>query len=195
MTAPTAPESRIYRASGIELETNAAGRLEWLHGMACPYGVPTDIGFYTEILEIGCFKKSCNEAAKALPLLLFHNASSLDHIIGQASEWDHRDDGLWGIWRLGDSSHAQRAAHMAQDGDLGFMSVGFQGNPARDGYEYHDDGSVTITRRECRLLEVSLTPTPAYKDAQVSKVRTAAPERKVYPHRSEWARILDELSS
>lgn len=62
---------------------------------------------------------------------------------------------------------------MAESGSLGYMSVGFQ--PVRSVTTFSDDpddDEMTITRVEARLLEVSLTPTPAYADATVTKVRT-----------------------
>jgi hypothetical protein len=53
-----------------------------------------------------------------------------------------------------------------------------------------------VTRLESRLVEVSVTPTPAFADAQVTMVRT----RAVRPHRPElmvntWRRELERLRS
>ena len=59
-------------------------------------------------------------------------------------------------------------------------------------------GLMSITRREARLLEVSLTPTPAYAGAKVSLVRSRAPqEQRAGRGRSAeldvWRRYLDDI--
>lgn len=168
-----AREGRVYASAGMVLrDAEVTGtRHRYLEGRACPYGVTTDTGWYTETLARGLFAKSIQEGAKGLPLLLFHDSKSLDAIVGVAESWDERDDGLHGVWRLSDADHAQRAARMAADGLLGYMSVGFM--PIRSTSAWDDEENLSILRTEARLLEVSLTPTPAYQDAQVTKVRTA----------------------
>lgn len=168
----TPPESRVL-PTVLELRDVEASK-SYLEGRAVPYGVPTSVGWYTEIVEAGCFAKSIREAARGLPLLLFHDSRSLGAIVGVSERWTEKADGLHGLWRLEQSEEAQQAARMAESGSLGYMSVGFQ--PVRSITTFSDDpddDEVTITRVEARLLEVSLTPTPAYADATVTKVRTA----------------------
>jgi len=165
--APT--EGRVLPAM-LELRDVEAGP-RYLEGRAVPYGVPADIGWYVETFDRGVFAKSIREAANGLPLLLFHNAQSLDTLIGRAESWDEQADGLHGVWRLQDDDQAKRAAQLASDGVLGYMSVGFQ--PIRSTTRFEDDDDkVYVDRHEARLLEVSLTPTPAYAAATVTKVRT-----------------------
>lgn len=164
-----ATEGRVMPAM-LELRDVQAGR-KYLEGRAVPYGVPADIGWYVETFDRGVFAKSIREAANGLPLLLFHNASSLDNLIGRAESWTEQNDGLHGVWKLQDTEDARRAADMAADGVLGYMSVGFQ--PIRSTTRFEDaDDKVYVDRHEARLLEVSLTPTPAYAAAAVTKVRT-----------------------
>jgi HK97 family phage prohead protease len=167
-----APESRVQPLLlRMEDAQVVGGVRKFLEGRAVPYNVPTDIGWYTETHMPGEFTKSIRESAKSLPLLLFHDSRSLDSIIGVAEKWTEEADGLWGVWRLSDAEHAQRAAKMAEDGMLGFLSVGFQ--PIRSETIYDDQDRATVNRLESRLLEVSLTPTPAFQAATVSKVRSA----------------------
>ena len=62
-----------------------------------------------------------------------------------------------------------------------------------------DKGLMSITRKEARLLEVSLTPTPAYAGAKVSLVRSRAPQQETAPGRRRsaefdaWQRYLDQI--
>lgn len=189
----TAPESRVL-PTHMELRDVEVG-LTYLEGRCVPYGVPTSVGWYTEIVEAGCFAKSIQEAARGLPLLLFHDSRSLGSLVGHAERWTEKADGLHGLWRLDQSEEAQEAARKAKPDEngnstLGYMSVGFQ--PVRSITTFSDDpedDEMTITRVEARLLEVSLTPTPAYADAAVTKVRTVERNQR----RAKAAQEVDEL--
>jgi len=153
------------------------------------------------------FKRSTsgNKGAR-LPLLLFHDNRSFP--IGHAEEWTH-DDALRGVWRLNESTEAQRAADMADSGDLVGLSVGFA--PVRSDWQYVDDWNPDlgpdhkdrVTRLESRLLEVSLTPTPAFAEAGVDCVRTAfdLATRSAMAHTNArreadaWRDVVDDLRS
>jgi len=173
--ANTITEGRVNPFQLELRDTQVVGTIrKYLEGRAVPYNVAANTGWYKEIVAPGCFTKSIRESAAHLPLLLFHDSHSLDAIIGLAETWEERTDGLWGVWALSDAEHAQRAAQMAEQGLLGFMSIGFM--PIRSETVYDDNDEATITRLEARLLETSLTPTPAFKDATVTKVRHNAIE-------------------
>jgi HK97 family phage prohead protease len=126
----------------------------------------------------GVFRDSL-AATSRLPLLLFHDSRSLASMIGVSDAWEDRRDGLYGVWQLDTSDPAQEAARLVSTGILGFMSVGFI--PLNTTEEIDRHGNTTLTRTRARLLEVSLTPTPAYPDAQVTDVR-------------HGVRLLNELS-
>lgn len=170
---PAPIEGRVLPAVVEIRDAEVTGR-KWLEGRAVPYGVQQNVGWYIEVIEKGAFAKSIREAANGLPLLLFHDSSSLDALIGRAEKWTEQNDGLHGVWKLETHPAAQRAAELAANGTLGYMSVGFQ--PIRSTTAFEElaggDEQVTITRHEARLLETSLTPTPAYTAASVTKVRT-----------------------
>ena len=145
-----------------------------------PYDTWANVGWFLEQHRAGSFKRSTNGRSGAkLPLLLFHDNRSMP--IGHAETWHHRADGMHGVWKLNDSAPAQEAARMAEAGDLLGLSIGFQdvGTPEWDfpaglDYDAGPDTMPRVTRTESRLLEVSMTPTPAFVDAEVTMVRTRA---------------------
>jgi HK97 family phage prohead protease len=173
----TSPEVRTYAALELRAEQNAAGVWTSLTGRAVPYGAWANIGWYAEQWERGALSKSIDEAARALPLLMFHNSKTFP--VGAASDWDDNKAGLDGKWELDDSEEAQRAAGLADKGFLTGMSIGFV--PIRQSWDFVDDWDPDLglehmdkcTRQEARLVEVSLTPTPAYAGAVVDLVRSS----------------------
>lgn len=167
----TAPEIRTF--PGLELrETEASESGRYLEGRAVPYGVWQDVGWYMEMIRKGAFAKSIREAARKLPLLLFHDGRSFP--VGVSERWTETDDGLDVVWRLDTADRAQEAARLAAEGMLTGLSVGFLGIQAERSYD-EDSGMSWVERTEARLMEVSLTPTPAYAGAKVSLVRSREP--------------------
>jgi HK97 family phage prohead protease len=174
--------SEEQRVGAIALELRdvqavGAGRpYTFLEGRAVPYDTPADLGWFLEQHHSERFKRSTKgNAGQRLPLLLFHDNRSFP--VGHAEEWRHTD-GLHGVWRLNDSPEAQRAAQAAEAGDLVGLSIGFMA--LRSEWDFAEDFAPElgaahkdrVTRLESRLLEVSLTPTPAFVDAGVEAVRT-----------------------
>jgi hypothetical protein len=204
-----APELRTYTTT-LELrdaQAVGAGRVyRFLEGRAVPYDTWADLGLFMERHAPRSFAQSTKAGSgKNLPLLVFHDRTS--YPVGRADSWTHDDGGLSGVWRLSDSDDAQRAAREAADGGLG-LSIGFQ--PIRSdvtkqaatwapdlGPEHKD----WITRSESRLLEVSLTPVPAYTDSVVTMVRSAFdPDRRptvdvAHPLLDSWRATVDGLRS
>ena len=182
MTVTTnATEARTFATSLAMREVQAVGvgkAAEFLEGTAVPFDTWADLGWFMESHAVDSLKRSTKANAGArLPLLLFHDNRSFP--IGHAEEWHHEAAGLRGVWRLNGSPEAQRAAQAAGAGDLVGLSIGFA--PIRSDWQYVEewnpdlgaDHKDHVTRLESRLLEVSLTPTPAFADAAVSCVRTA----------------------
>jgi len=169
-----ASEARLYVP---QLRAETAGHLTRLEGRAVPYNTWTAVGWYEESVNAGAFAKSISEAARALPLLLWHDHRSWP--VGRAVEWREETDGLHGVWELDTSEDAQRAADMAARGHLTGLSIGF--SPIRSEWELldldewdPDNGALDrCTRIEARLHEVSLCATPAYETAGVTLVRSA----------------------
>ncbi len=200
MTSTLAPEKRIL---GIELrDVDTTESLSMIQATAVPYNTPADVGWYVEEHVPGSFAKSIKEAAAALPLLMFHDNRTWP--IGAADEWDDNGTALVGTWRLDGSEEAQRAGQLARDGILNFMSIGFM--PIRSEWELVDDWNPDkgpefkdhVRRLESRLLETSMVPTPAFKDAAVKWVRSGdSPRRRDAGRRelAEWRREIDALKA
>lgn len=194
MVTLAAPEVRTFPALEFR-DLDATESSKYLEGRAVPYGVEQDVGWYIETIQKGCFAKSIREAARRLPLLLWHDSRTFP--IGVSKTWREEDDGLWATWELDvEDGQAQEAARKARNGMLTGLSVGFI--PIKSDHIRSDDDEVMrIVRIEGRLLEVSLTPTPAYAGAKVSLVRTA--EHLSRDRRSAklaaWREYLDKIST
>jgi HK97 family phage prohead protease len=206
-----ASESRLYRntltLAAAQAVGASPGRYNFLEGRAVPYDTWQDVGWFMERHAAGSFERSTKAGSgRQLPLLLFHDNTAFP--VGHAEQWSHDGGGLDGVWRLNDSPEAQRAAALADAGDLTGLSIGFQ--PIRTDRAYVDEWDPELgpdhkdryTRLESRLLEVSLTPTPAFADAEVTLVRSAfdaqqraamRPERVAEVDR--WRATVDTLRS
>ena len=193
-------ETVLYEARLAEVPVH--GALTHIEGRAMPYAAWTNRGWYLESVREGALDKSIEEAASALPLLMFHDETSWP--IGVSEEWDSRKDGLHGVWRLDESDDAQRAARLARDGMLKWFSVSI--SPIRSSWEFVGDDSWDpakgpdfmdrVTRDEARLLETSLVTTPAFSSAQVRLVHTDTKppkDRDRRPSLNAWRRYLAEV--
>jgi len=147
-----------------------------LEGRAVPYDVFGDVGMFLERHARSSFTDSLARKWQ-LPLLWAHQSQHMP--VGLAEVWDSRSDGLWGRWTVAPSPVAQEAAKWAREGGLG-LSIGFQ--PVRSSWDYASewdphrgpDYMDRVTRIESRLLEVSLTPTPAFEAAVVDWVEATS---------------------
>lgn len=193
----TVPELRTYAAS---LELVATGRpYRWLEGRAVPYETWTRIsglfGDFDECHARGSFRRTTKTGAgKRLPLLLFHN--NRDWPAGHIHEWRDEDDGLYGVWQLNETAEAQKAAKLAEAGDLTGLSIGFSDGDREPEIDYEADPP-RIRRLESRLHEVSLTPTPAFAEAEVMAVRcrSAGAGRPPTPTLDHWRALAADLHS
>lgn len=165
-----APEVRTFR--GLEFrDTELSQSGKWLEGRAVPYDVWQDVGWYMEKIQKGCFAKSIREAAKNLPLLLWHDGRSFP--VGRSHSWTENDAGLDVVWEMDTADVAQEAARLAKNQMLTGLSVGFAPTSKGTDRTFDEDAGISyMLRTEARLLEVSLTPTPAYAGAKVSLVRS-----------------------
>lgn len=172
-----APEVRTFAALELrDAEVSASGR--FLEGRAVPYATWANVGWFMEQHEAGSFARSISEAARELPLLLWHDNRTFP--VGVSHEWRDNDAGLDVVWKMDGSDEANRAADLAEQRMLTGLSIGFA--PIRSDWEYvpmdewdpdlGPDHMDKVTRQESRLLEVSLTPTPAFAGAKVKLVRS-----------------------
>jgi len=196
-----APEVRTFAALTLrDVDSDKGGH--WLEGRAVPYSEWANIGWFLEEHEPGSFARSIAEAANGLPLLLWHDNRT--YPIGAAEQWRDDKGGLDGVWKLDGSDEARRASQLARDGMLTGLSVGFV--PLRSAWKYVDDKDWDpdlgpehmdrVTRQESRLLEVSLTPTPAFAGAQVSLVRSREGHKRARRNSAEvagWSRYRESI--
>lgn len=171
-------EHRWYELRDVDV----APGLKRIRILAVPYDTWTNLGGGVhERVEAGAPDKSVREASRGLPLLLFHNNRSMP--IGKSVQWTLDDPkALIGDWELDSDEVSQEAGRKARDGFLSGASIGFQSIRRsvvwsdEDGWDEavpRTDSMAQITRHEIRLLEVSLTPTPAFADAKVLQVRSS----------------------
>lgn len=196
-------------AALVDLDITDSG---FIQATAVPYNTKTDIGWFTESFKPGAFKKSIGEAARSLPLHVFHDDAAQPGMdswpIGVATEWIDDGDRLRGVWKFDDSDKAQRARALATpdvDGNamLGYMSVRFQ--PIRDAWDFvpmeqwDPDNGVKdhVDRVEARLVSVALVSTPAYIGATVDWVRSAGAPGRDTGRRAvdEWAAYLEKVKA
>lgn len=168
-----APEVRTYTEFEIrDVDGTASG--SYMEGLAVPYDTWADVGWFMEQHAQGSFSRSIKEAARGLPLLLWHDNETFP--VGVSEEWRETTDGLVGVWRMDQTDElARTAVEKAKGGFLTGLSIGFA--PIQLDTDVDDKGLMWVTRLESRLLEVSLTPTPAFAGAQVSYVRSRVPHQ------------------
>lgn len=168
-----APEVRTNKGFELrDVDSTADGSM--IEGLAVPYSTWTDVGWFMESFAPGAFARSIKET-RDLPLLLWHENDTFP--VGAAHRWVEGDDGLRGQWRMDvDDELAVEAVRKAKGGFLSGLSVGFA--PIAQDTVWDEKDLMWVTRTEARLLEVSLTPTPAYAGARVSLVRSRVPHPK-----------------
>ena len=128
------------------------------HGMAVPYGTPTMIGGVRESFSPGSFDIS-NVIGK--PLAYRHGEP-----VGIITGAENREDGLYIDFDIVDTTLGRDAAVLARTNTIKGLSVGF--NPLKSIMSKTRDA---IEHTAANLLEVSLTPYPAYATAGVSSIR------------------------
>lgn len=168
-----APEVRTYTEFELrDVDGTESG--SFIEGLAVPYDTWADVGWFMEQHAKGSLARSIREKGTGLPLLLWHDNATFP--VGVAEEWRETAPGLIGVWRMDPKDDlARTAAQKARDGFLTGLSIGFA--PIQSETDVDDKGLMWVTRRESRLLEVSLTPTPAFAGAQITHVRSRVPHQ------------------
>ena len=128
------------------------------HGMAVPYGTETNIGGMRESFAAGSFNL---DDVIGKPLAYRHGEP-----VGRITGAENREDGLYIDFDIVDTAQGRDAAVLARTGTIKGLSVGF--NPVKSAFNRAKDA---IQHTAANLLEVSLTPYPAYSDAGISSIR------------------------
>jgi uncharacterized protein len=138
------------------------------HGLAVPYGTETKIGGLRESFAPGAFDV---QDVIGKPLAYRHGEP-----IGRITGAESREDGLYIDFDIVNTAQGRDAAVLARTDSIKGLSVGFIS--ARSAMSKARD---MITHTAANLLEVSLTPYPAYATAGVSSIR----EEEGEPNMSE----------
>lgn len=147
------------------------------HGMAVPYGTETKIGGLRESFAPGAF--DVNDVI-GKPLAYRHGEP-----IGRITGAESREDGLYIDFDIVNTAQGRDAAVLARTDSIKGLSVGFIS--ARSAMSKARD---MITHTAANLLEVSLTPYPAYATAGVSSIR----EEEGEPNMSETMDSTEQVS-
>lgn len=149
-----------YRAA-VELRANAEKGT--VSGLAVPYDTPTDLGYgVTETIQRGAVEEG--------PISFFWQHQE---VIGKVVSRKDTDDGLWIEAKISDTTQGRDALTLLRDGAVTGLSIGFEAIEQQ--YHYDDAAdTVDVVRTKIRVREVSAVDFPAYSEAQVMKVRSAA---------------------
>ena len=127
-------------------------------GRAVPYGVEIEVGGVRESFARDAF--SVDEVI-GKPLAYRHNEP-----VGIITGAENREDGLYIDFDIVNTTLGRDAATLARTGASRGLSVGFQ--PLKSAWTKTRDA---VQHMSAGLLEVSLTPYPAYATAGVSAIR------------------------
>jgi HK97 family phage prohead protease len=127
-------------------------------GRAVPYGVEIEIGGVRESFARDAFDV---EDVIGKPLAYRHNEP-----VGIITGAENREDGLYIDFDIVNTTLGRDAATLARTGASRGLSVGF--NPIKSAWTKTRDA---VQHMSAGLLEVSLTPYPAYATAGVSAIR------------------------
>lgn len=158
-------ETTFIPADELEVRTTADGSHE-LEGLCVPFGVTTDkAGPVPEMFVRGAFDDL--DAARAKIRLTDENHGGSRRPVGVAKVLEQRAAGLWGRFRFYNTPEGRAAFENVTEETYGGLSIGFVATADR-----MIDGVRHVTR--AMLHHVSLVDRPAYDDAVIVSVRSAA---------------------
>jgi HK97 family phage prohead protease len=155
-----------YRSLPASLEVRD-GRT--IVGRAVPYGVETQIGSYLELFNPGAF--AAVEPA-SVPLTAPHPKDGGELPIGVSLAYTEHDDGLYGEWRVSETSFGDDVLALVRDGAVSGLSIGFVPDPATDVWKRE---RTRVERHHADLDHVAVVRSPAYADARIVALRGARP--------------------
>ena len=133
-----------------------------LIGLAAPYGAETRIADFTEVIAPGAFTRTLSENRDILALVDHDSGKVLGRTRSGTLELRETPEGLAYRVTLPDTTTGNDLRALAQRGDIGGVSMGFQA--IRDSWE-----GERRTLHEVELYEVSIVQAhPAYPTTTVS---------------------------
>jgi HK97 family phage prohead protease len=159
------------RSFALIMELRDGGDGRTLLGRAVPYGVIGQLPKYQERFLPGVFSRQVGSQQFGQIKLYDAHTQRLDgrHPIGKTVNLSEQQDGLYGEWRVHDTSAGNDALQLVKAGEVTGLSVGFRAQGG--GSRRADDG--VIDRISAHLDHVALTHEPVYSEAQVLSVRSA----------------------
>ena len=148
------------------------------HGRAVPYDTPTTIGGVEESFARDSFS---TDDVIGKPLAYRH-----EEPVGIITGAENREDGLYIDFEIANTTLGRDAATLARMGASKGLSVGFQ--PVESAWAKTRD---KVQHTLARLLEVSLTPYPAYATAGVSDIREGEPMSETMDNTPEVQASVD----
>jgi uncharacterized protein len=175
----------LFRAAAVDSVDAEHGVIA---GIAVPYESPTKIGGgMTEVISRHAFGRQATKAAAArVQLRWAHQTGEVP--IGRCTRLEDREDGLWAEFAITPAlrdqpgSRAWEVHQSLMDGALTDLSVGFRS------LRNHMEEGGQFRHVRCHLVEVSVVPEGAYREAKVASVRDVDGA-----WRDSWAARIREL--
>lgn len=176
-----------------DLQIRSEDKQNFIDGTITVYNTPSTVGgAYDEQFKPSCWAKSLREAARTLPLLWAHNRDRVP--LGSLVEWWDTGEKLDGSWLLSKAHPDNENIYIsAQEGHLTGLSVGFV--PIQSVWDWAPEGETRadlVTRVECALYEVSITPLPVHGGSKITHVRTSEGRDRT-PRATMWRKYLENL--
>lgn len=162
-------ERRVVTVKDLEFRVDG-DTSKTLAGHAAVFNKAVDLGYFTEIVRPGAFKRSIGEDDVRA---LFNHDSNLVLGRNRAGTLTLSEDsvGLAIECRLPDTQLARDLAVSIARGDVSQMSFGFY---ARETKIVRDGDNYTRELLDCQLFDVSVVTYPAYEDTDVEARSLAA---------------------
>jgi HK97 family phage prohead protease len=154
------------RSLSVELELRD-GRT--IVGRAIPYGIEAQIGSYLELFRPGAF---ADVDPSSVPLTAPHPKDGAELPIGVSLAYSERPDGLYGEWRVSETTFGDDVLALVRDRAVSGLSVGFIPDPASDVW---DAERTRVERHHAGLDHVAIVRSPAYADARIVALRGGRP--------------------
>lgn len=163
-------------APGLEFKVNRESRT--ITGLAVPYDTTAESGGAVWSFSKGTLTYADSTRVK---LLISHDWS---RAVGYAAQLEDTDAGLLATFKVARGPEGDFALQMAEDGVYDGLSIGVAGGGR---FDVRDGVNHAIS---APLMEISLTPAPAYDAARVTSVAAEAAHTK-----NQEALVADEIKT
>lgn len=157
----------------MDIEIRAAGTLRSLTpgrlaGYAAIFGSETDLGAFVEVVQPGAFAKTLAAGRNVRALYHHQDGALLGTTQGRTLKLAEDAKGLAFELALPDTTHGRDLAVLVDRGDVAGCSFGFRVAQGGDRWEERATGGLRRELLDVELLEITLTPDPAYQDTTVA---------------------------